>query len=108
MLGLTSSADTQAYWSKNSRRRIFYSYPNGTAPLTGFLSMMDPHDTPIQEVGWFENRGLAIQTPLAGNLATTPSADVVFYAGGTTTPLADPFTPVAGQIIRVYLTSIAD
>ena len=106
MLGLTSSADLQSFWSKNSRRRIFYYYPNGTAPLTGFLSMMDPHETPIQEFGWFEKRWLAIQTTLAS--ATAPTANSAFYTGGGTVAKADPFAVLAGDSIRVYLTSIQD
>ena len=55
-LGLVSSEQIDDYWSQNTRRKIFYAYPNGTAPLTGLLSMMESEDTPQPAFGWNEER----------------------------------------------------
>lgn len=105
MLGLTSSETLANYWSRNTRRRIFYSYPNGTAPLTGFLSMLDDgENTPIQEFGWQEKRWQAIQTITA----TGPTTNVAFYTGGGTTALTSPATITASQSIRVYVASATE
>ena len=105
MLGLTSSETLSAYWSKNTRRKIFYSYPNGTAPLTGLLSMLDQGDwTPIQEFGWNEKRWQAIQTVTAAG----PTANVAFYNGGTTTTAGSPAQITAGASYRVYVASATD
>lgn len=105
MLGLTSSETIANYWMRNTRRRIFYSYPNGTAPLTGFLSMLDDNeDTPIQEFGWQEKRWQAIQTTTAAG----PAANVVFYNQGTTTGAGSPVQITAGTTIRVYVASASD
>lgn len=99
-LGLTSSEQIAGYWSKNSRRRVFYDFPNGTAPLAGLLSMMDSDSTPMQEFGWFEERWSAIKTLVS---TAGPTATVVFYQGGTTTTVGTPATITAGDSVRVYV-----
>lgn len=98
-LGLISSEQIDDYWVRNTRRRVFYAYPNGTAPLTGLLSLMDSKDTPLPEFGWNEERWAAIQTVTA----TGPTSTVVFYTAGTTTPVADPYTIVQFTAIRMYV-----
>ena len=55
-LGLISSEQIDDYWVQNTRRRVFYAYPNGAAPLTGLLSLMENKDTPLPEFGWNEER----------------------------------------------------
>ncbi len=98
-LGLISSEQIDDYWVQNTRRRIFYAYPNGAAPLTGLLSLMENKDTPLPEFGWNEERW----TPIKALTKTGPTATVAFYAAGTTTALTSPYTVVAFTAIRVYV-----
>lgn len=103
-LGLISSEQINGYWSANTRRRIFYAYPNGTAPLTGLLSLMENKDTPLPEFGWNEERWAAIKT----QTVTGPTAGVIFYQGGTTTSLGTPATITQFLSIRLYVASAAN
>lgn len=103
-LGLISSEQIDDYWAQNTRRRIFYAYPNGTAPLTGLLSLMENKDTPLPEFGWNEERWAAIQTITAQG----PTTNVVFYTAGTTTPVADPYTIVQFTAIRMYVADASN
>ena len=98
-LGLISSEQIDDYWVQNTRRRVFYAYPNGAAPLTGLLSLMENKDTPLPEFGWNEERW----TPIKALTKTGPTATVAFYAAGTTTGLTSPYTVVAFTAIRVYV-----
>ena len=98
-LGLISSEQIDDYWVQNTRRRIFYAYPNGAAPLTGLLSLMETKDTGLPEFGWNEERWAPIKTLTK----TGPTATRAFYTAGTTTPLADPYTIVQFTAIRVYV-----
>lgn len=100
-LGLVTSEATSTYWSQNSRRKIFYSYPNGTAPLTGFLSLGDSEDTPMSTFGWYEERWEQLKTLTSAS--GTPTANVVFYLTGTTTTAGTTFTPTAGTTYRIYI-----
>lgn len=102
--GLTSSENLQTYWSNNTRRRIFYSYPNGTAPLTGLLSLTETESTPMPEFGWWEKRWAQIST----TTATGPTANNVFYTTGTTTSVGTTFTPTSGTAYRIYLTATSN
>lgn len=99
-LGLISSEQTSPYWSQNTRRKIFYSYPNGTAPLTGFLSLADTEDTPQPQYGWNEERYEQLRTTTTSG----PTNNVVFYLTGTTTTAGTTFTPTAGTVYRIYVT----
>ena len=99
-LGLISSEQSSTWWSQNVRRKIFYSYPNGTAPLTGLLSLADTEDTPFSQFGWHEERWYQMRvTTVAG-----PTSNTVFYLGGTTTTAGATFTPTAGTAYRIYLS----
>lgn len=100
-LGLVTSEATSTYWSQNSRRKIFYSYPNGTAPLTGFLSLGDSEDTPMSTFGWYEERWEQLKTTTlaSGN----PTSNVVFYLQGTTTTAGTTFTPTINVVYRIYV-----
>lgn len=100
-LGLTSSETLDDYWSRNTRRRVAYDFPQGTAPLTALMSLLEPEFTPIQEFGWQEERWTQIKT--LTSTSGQPTADVPFYLGGTTTTAGAPWTPTAGQSIRVYV-----
>lgn len=105
-LGLTTSENLATYWSRNTRRRVFYDFPQGTAPLAGLLSMMDSEETPIPEFGWNEERYTAVQTTTS--TSGQPTSDIVFYLGGTTTTAGTPITITAGLSLRVYVVSAAD
>ena len=104
-LGLISSEQQDDYWSQNTRRKIFYSYPNGTAPLTGFLSLADDaEETPIPQFGWNEERWERRQTTTTAG----PTSNVTFYTTGTTTSAGATFTPTAGTNYRMYVTDASE
>jgi hypothetical protein len=98
-LGLESSEQLDDFWSQNSRRKVFYSYPNGTAPLTGFLSLADPDNTSHPQYGWNEERWEQRRTVTI----TGPTSNVPFYTGGTNTSAGATFTPTAGTTYRLYV-----
>ena len=104
-LGLISSEQIDDFWSQNTRRKIFYAYPNGTAPLTGLLSMMENEMTPQPSFGWNEERWQETGTLTATAAGTAPK-DGPFSAAGTTTASGDAngkFTVAQWGAIRVYL-----
>jgi hypothetical protein len=101
-LGLISSEQIAGYWTSNTRRRIFYAYPNGTAPLTGLLSMMENKDTPLPEFGWNEERWAAIKT----QTVVGPTAGTVFYLGGGTTAAAAPLPVTSFMQLRIKVADI--
>jgi len=103
-LGLISSENTDDFWSDNARRKIFFSHPNGTAPLTGLLSLADTEETPMPEFSWFEERFTTKRTTTAAG----STANTVFYNTGTTTTAGATFTPTAGTTYRIYLTSVSE
>lgn len=98
-LGLVSSETISPNWALNNRRRIFHDFPNGPAPLTGLLSLMDGDPTPYPNYKWEEQRYLGIQT----TVATGPTSNVPFYLTGTTTTAGTPATFTAGQVVRMYV-----
>lgn len=91
ILGLIGTEDYAANRFKNPRRKVFYDYPNGAAPLTGLLSLMDEEDSDDPEFSWFEKRKKQQRTETAsqgsskGPFLTSAGAD-----GG------DPITLTAG------------
>ena len=103
-LGLLSSEQLDDYWVQNSRRSIFYAYPNGTAPLTGLLSLMEVKDTPLPEFTWNEERWSAIKTTTAGG----PTPTSVFYTAGGTVPITSPFAVTQFMTIRMYVTDASN
>lgn len=106
MLGLTSSETLDDYWMRNTRRRVAYDFPQGTAPLTAAISLFEPEFTPISEFGWLEERWVTIRTLLS--TSGQPTADVCFYGAGTTVTAGTPMTPTAGTRYRVYIDSASD
>lgn len=98
-LGLVSSETLDDYWSRNTRRRVAYDFPQGTAPLTALLSLMEPEETPIQEYGWWEERWSTIKT-------TTSDVTNVFTQISGTTTAGNPVAvadATAGDSLRVYV-----
>lgn len=99
-LGLISSEQLDDYWSQSTRRKVFYSYPQGTAPLTGLLSLADGEETSHPQYGWNEERWTQLRTTTVAG----PTANTVFYLTGTTTTAGTTFTPTAGTTYRMYIT----
>jgi len=56
ILGLVSTESVSAQRWTNIRRKVFYQYPNGSAPLIGILSMMKEESTNDPEFSWWEKR----------------------------------------------------
>lgn len=79
---------------QNWRQGILLYFPNGDAPLTGFLSKMREQPTDDPQYHWFE-KGLPVQR------ATVRGA-------GATDPPADDATVAAGQTADVFLKTVPD
>src|SRR5438034_4930897 len=67
---------------KSVRRRVFIAYPNGKAPLTGILSLLEDEECSDPEFNFYEDRlddqrGLTIASGSAsgGPFATSAGAD---------------------------------
>jgi hypothetical protein len=93
------------------RRRIFYDFPNGTAPLTGLLSMMENEDTPQPEFGWQEKRWSAIKTTTKAYATPSGNKTGPFTGAGGTTLAGDSdgiFDLAQFGAIRVYVTDSSD
>ena len=56
LLGLTATDDLASHASLSARRKVFYAFPNGSAPMTGLLSMADTDSTDKAEFGWYHKR----------------------------------------------------
>lgn len=56
ILGLVSTESVNAQRWTNIRRKVFYQFPNGAAPLIGLLSMMKEEETNDPEFSWWEKR----------------------------------------------------
>ena len=87
--GLISSEQIDDYWSQNTRRKVFYAYPNGTAPLTGLLSMMESEMTPQPSFGWNEERWTETATKTAANPSAAANKDGPFTGAGNTIAAGD-------------------
>lgn len=99
-LGLISSEQLDDYWSQTARRKVLYSYPNGTAPLTALMSLADTVETATPQFGWNEERWTQLRTTTVAG----PTANTVFYLTGTTTTAGATFTPTVGTTYRMYVT----
>lgn len=98
MFGLMSSEQLSDSFSLNSRRRVFYQYPNGGAPLLGLLSLMETEETDKSEFGWWEDR-MDDQKTIT---ATISGADGAFSATGGDVPLTAGGSVVAeNDVIRI-------
>jgi hypothetical protein len=56
ILGLATTESDANWRFKNIRRQVFYFYPNGAAPLTGLLSLINDEDSDDPEFQWWEKR----------------------------------------------------
>ncbi len=84
ILGLASTDTVSAQRWTNIRRKVFYQYPNGSAPLIGILSMMKEESTNDTEFSWWEKR-LLEQVDATAYISTTVilAKTVTFTAGPT-------------------------
>lgn len=100
-LGLIGSEQLDDYWSRNTRRRVAYDFPQGSAVVTELMSHFEPEETPLPSFGWNEQRYQQIKT--LTSTTGQPTADITFYLGGTTTTAGTPITITAGLALRVYV-----
>lgn len=100
LTGLIDSSKGETYWSENARRKVFYQYPQGKAPLMGLLSMVDnrSESTDKPKFGWWEQRFEDYTTKTAANSTGA-------FGDTSTTPadLSSPFTKAAGDVFTVFV-----
>lgn len=99
--GLASTETIKDYKSLNSRRKIFYQYPNGAAPLMGLLSMLPSEDTDKPEFGWWERRFPQQRTKTVAS-GTAP------FTNGDDSAFSDGANFVANTEYRVKVLSTAE
>lgn len=100
--GLTTTEQLTTYMSEKSRRRVFYQFPNGAAPILGLLSMLETQAVDKTEFGWWEDRFVPLQT----QTASIGSGEGPFSASGSDTALtAAGFNLVAGTTYRLRVDS---
>lgn len=98
--GLLSTETVSDYQSLNARRKVFYQYPNGAAPLMGLLSMMPTIETDKPEFGWWEERFPTLRTETVAS-GTAP------FLNGDGTSFTDNDNFVADTEYRVRVLSTA-
>jgi hypothetical protein len=116
ILGLVNSETYSAQRFTNYRRKVFYDYPNGAAPLTGILSMLEGEETNDPKFNWFEKRWKETSTTTAsqgsskGPLQTSAQADATDPA--TWTADTEYFVVVAsnerfriGHVVKIPVTT---
>jgi hypothetical protein len=101
ILGLLGTEQFATERFKNIRRSVFYFYPNGTAPLTGILSLLKEEMTNDPEFQHYEKRMLE-QKSTTLTTGLSPAGPFMTVAGAAK---ADGFSPVAGEAIRVKVAS---
>lgn len=100
ILGLLSTESFSSERFKNYRRAVFYQYPNGAAPLTGILSLMDSEDTDDPEFNWYEKRFTKQRTTTASHSASKGP-----FANSSDVVSADPVTLTADTEFTVTVAS---
>lgn len=101
ILGLTTTESDANWRFTNIRRQVFYSFPNGAAPLTGLLALMEEESTDDPKFSWYEDRYEEVKTTTAsqggaiGPLQTNAGAD-----------LGDPGTLVLGTSYRLFVAAL--
>lgn len=79
ILGLIGTESFNTNRFKSARRKVFYDYPNGAAPLVGLTSMLKEERCSDPEFNWFEKRWV-------GGLTSTSSGGTApWYGSGATT-----------------------
>ena len=106
ILGLITSESDANWRFKNVRRQVFYFYPNGSAPLTGLLSLLQEEDTDDPEFSIYEKRlstqrTLTAQANAAGPWTANPATETT--DGATADAAAQ--TWVVGDLRAVKVAS---
>ena len=76
ILGLIGTESFAANRFKSARRKVFYDYPNGAAPLVGLTSMLKEERCSDPEFNWFEKRWFG------GVSATASGGTAPWYGSG--------------------------
>src|SRR5215831_9322380 len=98
--GLLSTTTTASYQSLNSRRKIFYQFPTGAAPLMGLLSMLPSEETDKVNFGWWERRFPVLR-------GATVASGIVF-ANGNGSALVDGGSGVTLTANTTYQVNMVD
>lgn len=106
--GLLSTEITRPYESINSRRKIYWQFPQGAAQLTGVLSLLpNSEETDKALFGWWERRFPTQRTATAdSNIAGGISSP--FAQSDGVTPLPDTGTGVTLVQDTLYSVAILD
>lgn len=109
ILGLLNTESDANWRFKNIRRQVFYLYPNGAAPLTGLLSLLQEEDTDDPEFSIFEKRlstqrTTTKQANAAGPWTANPATETT--DGATTDAAAQTWAVGDLRAVRVNDTSI--
>lgn len=99
--GIASTTILAPYASLNARRKIFYQFPTGAAPLMGLLSMLPSEDTDKDTFGWWEQRFPVQRTQTVAS-GTAP------FLNGDGTAFTDTGNFVADTSYRVNVLSTAE
>ncbi len=99
--GLLSTTTEAGSLSLRSRRKIFWQFPSGAAPLMGLLSMLPSEDTDKVQFGWYERRFPQLRT------ATVASGTAPFL-NGDGSAFSDLGTLTADTLYRVNVVSTAN
>lgn len=100
ILGLMSTESFSSERFTNVRRKVFYMYPNGAAPLTGILSLLKEEDTNDPEFSWYEKR---YQQQRTTTVTQGGAKGPFFNAAGA--DAGDPFTWTADTEYQINVTS---
>lgn len=104
ILGLMSTESFSAERFTNVRRKVFYMYPNGAAPLTGILSLLKEEATNDPTYSWYEKRYVEQKT----TTLTHSASKGPFVQSDGTTIATDPFTWTADATHYVKVVSTAN
>lgn len=104
ILGLLGTEAFSTERFTNIRQKVFYEYPNGSAPLLGLLSLPDSEDTNDPEYSWYEKR-LKLQRTLT---VSQGSSKGPFMTSDGSTDLGDGQTVTADTTYSVKVASTAE
>ncbi|MBX7157220.1 MAG: DUF5309 domain-containing protein [Verrucomicrobiae bacterium] len=99
ILGLLGSEHFANERFTNIRREVFYTYPNGAAPLTGILSLLKQEKVNDPEFKWYEKRFRTFQTKTTQNNQAPPNGPFLDAAGAVALP--DGTTLLTNTLYRV-------
>ena len=100
ILGLLNAESISSSRFNTHRRKVFYFYPNGAAPLMGLLSLMKDEACDDPNFNWYEKR-LAENWLNAANISTT----VIWYLPSTLTVASGKIT--VGTVATANITFTA-